>query len=101
MTTDDTNVILFPNRITEQVHASRKPQRTAGSNLVWGMLGSALGAIDPGNKERLEREAKSAKLQANLVHAITELAVHDGPLAMIDFAFPKIKAYRTGSCSNE
>ncbi len=102
-----TNVIMFPKTIIkerdEAIDRLAKRARkgaSAGSNLVWGMLGSALGAIDPGNKDRLERKAKSEQLQALLVHAFTELANHAGQQAAIDFTMSKIKAFRRG-CGNE
>ncbi len=96
-----TNVIMFPNRITEQTHAAPKPKATAGSPLVWGMLGMTFASLGTReDKDRLERKAKSEQLQALLVHAFTELANHAGQQAAIDFTMSKIKAFRRG-CGNE
>ncbi len=94
-----TNVIAIDEG---RMRRERRRQADPGSPLVWGMLGrSILDLTSVEDKERMAREVKSAKLRAQLVSAITELAVHDSPRAMIEFALPRIEAYRTGSCSNE
>ncbi len=93
-----TNVIKIDDA---QIRRDKRIREQGG--FLFGALKGSVGKESEHAKERarIARERKSEELRANLIHAITELAIHDGPLAMIDFAFPKIKAYRTGSCSNE
>src|SRR5689334_19890596 len=96
------NVILIDHgRIKRDERRSRAPQ---GSPHLWGALRGSLAILNAKNGEsRTEelRELQAEQRRKRLEHAIADMAVNDGPLAMIEFTLPKIKAYRTGSCNNE
>lgn len=79
-------------------------RKSVGSQQLWGALRGSVAVLtgkSVEDNERTLREFKSQQLRELLAKTVADLAVHDGPLAMIEFALPRIKAYRNGGCSNE
>lgn len=76
--------------------------RELGRPVLMRNLAGAVATLNTASgaeRARMAREAKSEQLRELLSHTITDLAIHDGPQAMIEFAFPLIKSFR--SCGNE